>query len=142
MTEVQAVVVGLDGEYAIVRAEQQGGCGRCHEPGGCGGNNLVQMMCGTKQEYRALNPGAANIGDQVVVVVGDGAISKAALLMYVWPLVFLFAGAVSGGLFLSSNLGAVLGGIVGLALSWPFVARLQLRVAKEKQFQPTILVRY
>lgn len=142
MTETQAIVIALDGEHAIVRAEQDKGCGRCHEPGGCGGNNLVQMMCASKpQDYRVLNPVAAKVGERVTVAVAEGVISRSAVLMYGFPLFFLFIGAFLGAQFAGSDVGAVLGGGLGLLVGWFLVVTLQQKLALNRRFQPTILLR-
>ena len=42
-TTIRGVVRSLDGENAIVEPDQ-GGCGRCHEKGGCGGQQLTQIF--------------------------------------------------------------------------------------------------
>lgn len=138
MTETQATVIASDGAYAIVRAEQQGGCGRCNEPGGCGGNNLVQMMCASPRQYRVLNPEGAKIGDVVTVSISEGVVGRSALIMYGLPLVFLFVGTIFSGLLSDSNWLAVVCGGVGFAVSWKVIARIQRGAAGDERFQPTI----
>lgn len=142
MTETQATVTALDGAYAIVRAEQQGGCGRCNEPGGCGGNNLVQMMCGAPREYRVLNPDGAKLGESVTVCVAEGVVSRTAVLMYGVPLVFLFLGTVVGSVLWGNDWSAVAGGMAGLVTSWLIIKKTQRGVGDDRRFQPTILVRH
>ena len=39
MNETKGTITALDGDYALVRIADAG-CGRCHEPGGCGGVNI------------------------------------------------------------------------------------------------------
>ena len=95
MIDAPGTITALDGEYVIVRMEETG-CGRCHEDGGCGGNNLGKMFCSTPRTFRVLNPGAAGVGERVNVVIADGAIRRSALLAYGLPLVALFAGALAG----------------------------------------------
>ena len=41
--EASGTVARIDGDYAIVNMDQTG-CGRCHEEGGCGGNNLGNLL--------------------------------------------------------------------------------------------------
>lgn len=143
MTETQATVTALDGSYAIVRTEQQGGCGRCNEPGGCGGNNLVQMMCASPREYRVLNPDGAKVGDTVTVSVAEGAVSRSAMLMYAFPLVSLLLGTIIGSvLSAGSDWAAVAGGTIGLAASWLVVAKRTRGAAADNRLQPTILIRH
>jgi sigma-E factor negative regulatory protein RseC len=139
MTEIQATVIALDGLYALVRTEQQGGCGRCNEPGGCGGNNLVQMMCSSSaREYRVLNPDGAKVGEIVTVSISEGVVGRSALIIYVVPLVSFVVGALLVGLFSSSNWLAVLGSGVCGGLSWMIVRRIQRAVALDARFYPSI----
>lgn len=141
MTETKVTIISLDGEYAMIRADQQGGCGRCHEAGGCGGNNLVQMMCNSPREYRVLNSVGAVVGEQVVVTVADGAVGRSAILTYGVPLAFLFFGALFGDVVLGSNLATVLGAITGLVISGFFIAGFQKKLRGNGVFQPVILKR-
>lgn len=138
MTEIQATVIASDGAYAIVQTEQQGGCGRCNEPGGCGGNNLVQMMCSSSRQYRVLNPDGAVVGDVVTVSIADGVVGRSALIVYGIPLVFLFVAAILVGFISDSNWLAVVGGGVGLALAWRVVAKMQHEAVADDLFLPII----
>lgn len=97
MIETQATVTALEGRYALVEASQ-GGCGRCREPGGCGGHNAVQIFCQEPRRFRALNPVGAQVGEKVVIGVADGVISRAVLILYVLPLALVVMGAVIGGM--------------------------------------------
>jgi sigma-E factor negative regulatory protein RseC len=116
MNETQATVVATEGGYARVRPET-GGCGRCHEQGGCGGQNLAQMFCSTPREFRVLNPRGAVVGERVTVVVGSGALQRGATRGYVVPLLGLMVGAVAGDT-LGGEPTAIAGALAGLALGW------------------------
>ena len=70
MIETQATVTALEGDYALVEASQ-GGCGRCHEQGGCGGNNASQLFCHGPRHFRVLNPLGVKVGEKVVVGVPE-----------------------------------------------------------------------
>ena len=61
---VRAIVREINQADALVEIEQ-GGCGRCHEPGGCGGQQLTQMFCSTPKTYRVANEIGAGVGDRV-----------------------------------------------------------------------------
>ncbi len=116
ITEVKARVVALDGEYALVRVEQEG-CGRCHEPGGCGGVRVERFFCPTQPLWRVANPRRAGIGEEVRVAIAAGAVGRSALLAYIFPVVALLLGA-SLGKSAAGEAGAILGASVGLALAW------------------------
>lgn len=112
MIEAKGTVTALDGAYAIVHVDA-GGCGRCHEDGGCGGHNLGAMLCRSPREYRVLNPGQSGLGEQVTIVVSEGAVKSAALMAYGLPLLLLFAGAAFGTWLFGDKMG-IAGGALGL----------------------------
>lgn len=138
MSETKAIVTALDGDYALVRTDD-GGCGRCHEKGGCGGANISQMFCGSKERtWRVLNRRRAAVGETVSVRVADGALSAGATLLYLLPLLMLIAGAVIGSHFFAEA-GGIGGGLAGLAGAWFWVARRLRARQDDPRFQPHIV---
>ncbi len=112
MIEAKGTVAAVDGAYAIVHVDA-GGCGRCHEEGGCGGHNLGTMLCRSPREYRVLNTGQSDLGDRVTIVVSEGVVKSAALMVYGLPLFLLLAGAALGTWLLGDEMG-IAGGALGL----------------------------
>ncbi|MCP5269080.1 MAG: SoxR reducing system RseC family protein [Zoogloeaceae bacterium] len=137
MSETKATVSALDGEYALVRTGD-GGCGRCNEPGGCGGVNVTQMFCSQPREWRVLNPRGAKVGEEVRVAIADGALTATALTLYVLPLALLFVGAILGAV-LFSELGGILGALSGLILAWRWVVHQQKKRHCDSRFHPHIV---
>ena len=120
-TTVRAIVRELDTDGALVEVEQ-GGCGRCHEKGGCGGQSLTQMFCSEPKRYRVVNDIGAGVGDRVVVAIAAGSVRKSANLGYVLPLTATIAGALLG-MQLGEDPGAMLGAAAGLLLSFLYIGR-------------------
>lgn len=106
---IRAVVRSLDGEQAHVEVES-GGCGRCHEEGGCGGQQLTQMFCSGPRNYCVDNKLGATVGDHVTVAIEAGSVRQTANLAYGIPLLAVIFGAIFG-----SAIGADVGGILGAA---------------------------
>lgn len=136
MIDAPGNIIELDGEYAVVRMDETG-CGRCQEPGGCGGNNIGKMFCNAPRVFRVLNPERAAVGARVMVVIAEGAVRRSAVLAYGLPLIALFLGAFCGSA-LSGELGSIVGASVGLLLAWT-----GLRIAHRLQspggtFQPYV----
>ncbi|MFZ2267008.1 MAG: SoxR reducing system RseC family protein [Azonexus sp.] len=121
---IRAIVRGLDGRDALVEVEQ-GGCGRCHEEGGCGGQHLTQMFCSGAKSYRVENTVNASLGDHVTVAIAAGSVRRSANLAYGLPLLAIIAGAVLG-MPLAGDVGAILGAGGGLLLSFLYI-RLRTR---------------
>lgn len=136
MADAKGIIASVDGDYALVRMDDTG-CGRCHEPGGCGGVNIGKMFCSTPAEFRVMNSGKSVVGQHVSVAIPDGAVSKGALLAYGFPLLLLLIGAFSGSV-LSGDLGAAVGAACGLVASLPALRYAQSRNATSRQFQPYI----
>lgn len=137
MAEVSGVIVELADEHAVVRLDEDGvGCGRCHEPGGCGGRNIGKMFCSTPRTYRVLNPGGAKPGSRVTIVIAEGAVRRSAALAYAMPLCGLFIGTFTGSAIFGEP-GALVGAVVGLLIAWILLHRVN-RWRLVDGFQPYI----
>lgn len=139
-TTVRAVVRACSGREAVVEVEQ-GGCGRCHEEGGCGGQHLTQMFCAGARTYRVDNPDGLPVGAPVTVAIAAGAVRHSANLAYGLPVLGLILGAAAG-MRLGGDSGAMLGALAGLLAAWAF-ARLKLRSrAGSLDVRPYIVSRF
>lgn len=125
-TTVRATVRRLDGNEALVEVEQ-GGCGRCHEEGGCGGQQLTQMFCTGPKNFRVSNPHGAQVGEQVTVAIAAGTIRQTANLAYGLPLTVTIAGAAIGAQ-INGDIGAMMGALLGLVVAVFYIRhRVQAR---------------
>ena len=118
-TTIKAIIRNLDGKFANVEVGH-GGCGHCHEEGGCGGQQLTQMFCSGQKTYLVENTIGADVGDRVTIGVVAGSISQTANFAYVLPLTVTIAGAALGALF-GSDLSAIAGAGIGLASGFVYV---------------------
>ncbi|MDR2637688.1 MAG: SoxR reducing system RseC family protein [Zoogloeaceae bacterium] len=117
---MRLVALENDG-YASVEP-LDGGCGRCHEEGGCGDVHLAHLFARARR-FRVKNETGARPGDTVIVVLPAGRLSRQATLAYVVPLLALIAGALAGDA-LAGEIGALAGGLLGLLLAWGALSRL------------------
>ncbi len=132
---VRGVVRALEGGDALVEVEQ-GGCGRCHEEGGCGGQQLTQMFCSGPKSYRAENTIGAGIGDRVVVATQSGSVRRTANLAYGVPLMGVIGGALIGTP-IGGDPGAVVGAICGLIAALGYVrfrSRLEAKGVRSRPY--------
>ena len=116
---VCGVVREVDGQQAEVEVEQ-GGCGRCHEKGGCGGQSLTRMFASGPRRYRVDNQFGAVVGERVTIAIADGSVRRAANLAYGVPLLAGIAGALAGTA-LYGDPGGMLGALAAFALAMFFV---------------------
>lgn len=140
--EAQAIVRHVDGSDAVIElAGRSGGCGRCHEPGGCGGGSVIGQVFGPRCTiFRVPNTIDAKPGDRVVVRLVDGDMLRAALMVYLLPVALLVAGAFLG-LALAENAGdgaTFLGGALGFLLALVAVVRFQARERGRGRLQPVL----
>jgi len=136
MIDASGMITAIDGDYAIVQMDETG-CGRCHEQGGCGGNNIGKMFCNAPRTFRVLNPGHSAINDRVTIVIAEGTVRRSATLAYGLPLLALILGALTGTA-LSGEIGAIIGALIGLLCSWLALYVAQLRASPDQRTQPYI----
>lgn len=118
-TTIKAIVRNLDGKYVDVEVEQ-GGCGRCHEEGGCGGQQLTQMLCSGPKTHRVENTVGAEVGDRVTLAIAAGSVRRTANFAYILPLTVTISGALLGALF-GGDANAMIGAGLGLTFAYLYV---------------------
>ena len=106
--KVKVTRVFPDGTAQVVRIRESACSGDCHKCSGCGAAQQTML-------FMAGNPIGARAGDLVIVSAESAPVLKAALVLYILPLVLFFAGYIGGAYVgLSGWLGA-LGFLLGIA---------------------------
>ncbi|MBL8445986.1 MAG: SoxR reducing system RseC family protein [Zoogloeaceae bacterium] len=127
MREVRATVERVaDGKVWLRVPNQAGGCGRCHEPGGCGAVRLTDLFKGMNGPLVLPDRFGVVEGQSVWLGVPEQVPLRAALLCYALPLAFGLAGGALGGLAAlsgHSDIDVLAGLVVGLAGGWRLVQR-------------------
>jgi sigma-E factor negative regulatory protein RseC len=150
LVEGIARVVSVEDGLAWLEPEQTTSCGHCASSASCGTGQREAAGIGTVASRLAArrfpldNPeGAAalQVGERVVIGVGEGALLGAALTAYGLPLLTgLIGGSIGQGLY-GEDLAAMLGMVGGLAFGL-FVARLMARrLAARGELAPHFLRR-
>lgn len=135
-----AVVERIETDALWVRTDTGSACGHC-STSGCGVSSLSEFI-GTRRNRLRLAPvPGLQVGDEVVIGIADSALTQAALLAYLWPLLAMLLGAggagtagLSDGATALLSLAALL---AGLALSHV----LTTRARGAGHFQPRLLRR-
>ena len=73
MIDAWGTVVAVDEQHATIRMDETG-CGRCGEPGGCGGNHAGRLFCSTPRTFRVANPDGRAVGERVRIGIAAGAL--------------------------------------------------------------------
>ena len=118
---IKGIVRAVEGAQAIVEVEH-GGCGRCHEPGGCGGQQLTQMFCSGPKTFLVENTCGATVGERVTIAIAAGVVAHTANLAYGLPLRAAIAGALFGTA-VGGDLGGMSGAAIGLVVAYIFIRR-------------------
>lgn len=82
---------GQKAQTAWVKTVQSGPCKSCSERNSCHGESKNQ-----EREVEAINLVGAKVGDLIQISVDSGALLKATFLLYVFPIICMFAGALAG----------------------------------------------
>lgn len=144
MIETQAVVMKIEDSIAYVQAERKSSCSGCSESN-CGTSVLANFLGQKAPLYRANNALGAKVGERVVVGLEESALFKGTLLLYLFPILLLFAGAVAGSALADTadarEACSVAGAVIGLVAGFLWLKVLSARIGLEKKFQPVILSR-
>lgn len=113
---------------ARLQFEVSGGCGRCHETGGCGGVSIAQPLCSKPKILLVADEIGVQLGDKVLVAIPDALLSQGITRAYLIPLILLFAGSALGATLLpgltpmqwqlTPDIGAIAGAGIGLIAAW------------------------
>jgi sigma-E factor negative regulatory protein RseC len=140
MLETRAIIVQVEGQYALVQASQANGCEQCSGKG-CGAGKLSQLFCSKPRLFQVDNPINAGVGDDVVISVAEGAILRGIGLVYLLPLLLLATGAMLGSAWVGQSPEqdgyAAAGAVSGLAAGFIIAKWVSLRVARTRS-QPYI----
>jgi sigma-E factor negative regulatory protein RseC len=96
-------------------------------------------------ELKVLNPVNAEKGDVVILGIYESVLLKTALLMYMFPLVMMFAGGiimlmVEGWIGLALNQGwVIVASFTGLLIAFILISKLSGKFAYNAKYQPVIL---
>lgn len=144
MIETRALVLRVDGGYAIVEADRAAGCGRCDSAKGCATGTLSKLFCFKPRQLKVMNSVGAEPGDRVVVGIYDGALMKSSVAAYLVPLALLLCGALAGAFFAqgpAKDLYSAMGALGGLGAGLGWMSFYSSRNRSSRDFQPCILNR-
>ena len=144
MIRESATVLRVQGAVVWVSCRAQAGCQRCAEGRGCGGGIFSRLLGDRLREIKTVSDRTdLQIGDQVVIGLGDSALLKAALIMYLMPLILMFVSAVVFSIASAGHgdLPALLGAVVGLATGLWLARSYGRRHNRDALFHPRVLER-
>ena len=117
-----------DGTAMVIHVRESACSGDCHKCSGCGAAKEAVL-------FTADNPIGARKGDLVKVESDTGTVLKAAVVLYVLPLVLFFLGYYVGALM--GNLGTLMS-CLGFVLGVVIIVVYDRKVVKKKNIGYTI----
>lgn len=123
MIEQKATVISRDGDIVWVEAERQSTCGQCQARKGCGTGLLARHVGQRFSRLAVATDQKLEIGQQVTVSIPEQALLSGALIMYLLPLLFLFAAAVLARVAGVGELAQIAAGLLGLCAGFYWVKR-------------------
>jgi len=143
MIEESAVVVAIEPNGTLwVEARPQSACGGCAAGGHCGTQALGKVL-GRRLVRLRLDDGlGAAVGDRVVIGVPEGALLRGAAMLYLMPLLLMFAFAgVAAGFWDAADGGVALAGGAGMLAGLGWARRQSRRPWSGSGLTPVLLRR-
>jgi sigma-E factor negative regulatory protein RseC len=137
MIEQKATVISRDGNIVWVEAERQSTCGQCAARNGCG-TGLLAKHVGQRFSRIAVNTDLAlRVGQPVMVSIPEQALLSGAVMMYLLPLIALFASAMLTRMVGGGELLQIVSGLIGLCAGFIWVRRRVKDQSPGIKVQPT-----
>lgn len=141
MIEEQALVVGIEGDAAVLEVVRKTPCGMCGQTRGCGASLFGKLLGHRNNVFKAVNSLSARIGDHVVIGVDEKALLASSVAVYGVPLGLMLAGAAIGTFLAPSggDLWPLAGAGAGLSAGLLWLKAHSAAGGVSARFQPVIL---
>jgi sigma-E factor negative regulatory protein RseC len=128
--EEEALVLATEGDRAQVQFRRKSACDICRACSmGSGGVMIAEVE----------NKIGAEAGKKVKVEIDSPSVLKAALIVYLFPLLGLISGFIIGEGITGSEATGIYSGIGGLILSFGIIYLIDKRLGKKEKFKPKII---
>ena len=139
MPTEEGVVIKLDSTTAWVTTTKTGACESCAAKSSC-----TAMGGGKEMEVEAINVAGAKVGQKVVISFETSPLLKATFLLYMFPILFLLAGALIGDKMapyfnVDASALSVVTGFLLFGLAMLFVISKGNKMAKKDEYRPKIV---
>lgn len=142
MIEELAVVVKTENHQVWVESRQSGACAGCRQKSSCSTSAIGSAV--GKKAVAVDSPINLHVGDEVIVAIDESMVLKASLLLYLLPLMVMFASAgMTHWLLSDTNVHIELwtagSALLGLSLSMRLISRLQKSFLLSHCTKPIVL---
>lgn len=139
MATEEGVVIRIDADTAWVKTKKSQACEGCASRGACS-----IMGGGDEMEVQAVNTAGGRVGDRVVINFDTTPLLKATFLIYVFPILCLLAGALTGMKLaprfnFDPSVFAAVCGFLFFGLAFVYVRIRGNRMSQEDQYRPKVI---
>lgn len=140
MIEEPGRVVAVEPGAVWVETQRKSTCSGCSAKNGCGQGLMDRLGVRERRGLiRALSDQRPQVGDSVVIGIREDVLLRGAVLVYLFPLIVLFASALAASRLSASEPYVILAGLGGFLISWLVVRARSRRAAGDCALQPVVL---
>lgn len=140
MIEEPGRVIALEPGAVWVETQRKSTCSACSAKNGCGQGLMDRLGVPERRELtRALSDLQLRVGDSVVVGVREDVLLRGAMLVYLFPLIMLFASALIAAELSVAEPYVIMAGLGGFLGSWLIVRKRSQQTTGDLRLQPVVL---
>lgn len=139
MATEEGIVCRVDATTAWIATTRSSACESCASKGSCS-----TMGSGSEMEVQAVNTAGAQVGDRVVIRFESASLFKLSFLLYIFPILAMFAGALLGQIaapFLGFDVTAlsVTCAFLSFLLAFGLIRLGGNRLAQKDEYRPKVV---
>ena len=139
MATEEGIVCRTDATTAWIATTRSGACETCASKGSCS-----TLGSGREMEVEAVNTAGAQVGDRVVIRFETASLFKLSFLLYIFPILTMFAGALLGQtaaplLHLDATALSVICAFLFFLLAFGLVRLNGNRLARKDEYRPKVV---
>lgn len=140
MIEEPGRVVAVEPGAVWVETQRVSTCSGCSARNGCGQGLMDRLGVRERRGLiRALSDLNLAVGDPVIVGIRENVLLRGAILVYLFPLIVLFASALVAFKLSAVEPYVMLSGIAGFVVAWLIVRKRSQQTAGDPGLQPIVL---
>jgi sigma-E factor negative regulatory protein RseC len=135
----EGIVCRIDATTAWITTTRSGTCENCASKGSCS-----TLGSGREMEVQAINTAGAQVDDRVVISFETASLFKLSFLLYIFPILAMFAGALLGQtaapiLHFDATTLSVVCALLFFLLAFGLVRLSGNRLAKKDEYRPKVV---
>lgn len=143
MIEEQGTVIAVDNETITVEINRSSGCSGCQASSGCGTSILDRVFRRSKVQTTVTNKlkptTNIQVNDRVIIGLQEGGMIRAALLLYIVPIITMIVLAIIAEFFMTSAIVVIAVGGLGMFLGLWLVRQYIEHKKNDSCYQATLL---